>query len=92
MALRFFKSYVFAVSLICVWVMAFGCSTPVVKPGAFDARVLERTPIPGDFISAAKNGERIITPHIGWMGEVDPTAHLTFARYRPKRNVKQLER
>ena len=57
-------------------------AAPIVKPEAFDSRILERRPLPADFIRSAEENERVLLPDLGWMGDVDSGTHLTFAGYR----------
>jgi len=55
----------------------------VVKPGAFDPVILERTPLPGSLITHDRNSEHTVIPDIGWMEGINSTKNLTFAGFRP---------
>ena len=69
--------------LICFCGFFYGCSTPLVKPGAFDPLILERTPLPGSLITQDRNSEHTVIPDIGWMEGINSTKNLTFAGFRP---------
>ena len=59
------------------------CGTPVVKPDTFARDVLEREPLPARYLQRVGGGEIRVDLDPGWMGDVDPTANLVFARVRP---------
>ena len=67
-------------------VIGFGCSSPIVKPRAFDPAILKRTPLPGNLISHINDGEHTVEHDTRWMGDSDPSVHLTFAGFRPDSN------
>jgi 2-keto-4-pentenoate hydratase/2-oxohepta-3-ene-1,7-dioic acid hydratase in catechol pathway len=69
-------------AFICFCVFSYGCSSPIVKPGAFDPAILKRTPLPGSLITQAKSGEHTVISDIGWMEGINSTKNLTFAGFR----------
>lgn len=70
-------------AFIGLCMIGFGCSSPIVKPDAFDPAILKRTPLPGNLISQVKNGEHMVEQDTRWLGDINPSEHLTFAGFRP---------
>ncbi|MHC4428267.1 MAG: fumarylacetoacetate hydrolase family protein, partial [Planctomycetota bacterium] len=64
-----------------------GCSTPVAKLDALDPDVLARWPLPGRYLKPAAKDEHRLVPGPGWLADIDPAAHLTFAGYRQRPGV-----
>jgi 2-keto-4-pentenoate hydratase/2-oxohepta-3-ene-1,7-dioic acid hydratase in catechol pathway len=63
-------------------VLCAGCAAPLVKPEAFDSRVLAETPLPASRLHQALDGDELVLEESAdWM-RLRPE-HLTFVGYRP---------
>jgi len=67
--------------LIAALCLHSACSAPAVKPDAFDPELLERRPLPADFLVPAPRGERQVVRDPAWLA-IDAGAAPTFAALR----------
>ena len=68
--------------LVVVFLLAAACRSPVLKPDALASDVLERSPLPAEFVTSGAKDELELRAAPGWLADVRPLEAPTFAGLR----------